>query len=166
MLKKEKNWYVIYTRPRWEKKIALVLQEKGIENYCPLNKVTKQWTDRKKTVLEPLFKGYIFVCADENNKWDIKNIDGIINYIYWLGKPAVVRESEIITIKKFLNEFKDVKVIDLNAVINDKVQIKQGVMMNYKGIVLEIMGNKAKVLITGMGIELAAFFETKNLEKI
>ena len=166
MLKKEKNWYVIYTRPRWEKKIALVLQEKGIENYCPLNKVTKQWTDRKKTVLEPLFKGYIFVCADENNKWDIKNIDGIINYIYWLGKPAVVREDEIITIKKFLNEFKDVKVIDLNAVINDKVQIKQGVMMNYKGIVLEIMGNKAKVLITGMGIELAAFFETKNLEKI
>ena len=166
MLKKEKNWYVIYTRPRWEKKIALVLQEKGIENYCPLNKVTKQWTDRKKTVLEPLFKGYIFVCADENNKWDVKNIDGIINYIYWLGKPAVVRESEIITIKKFLNEFKDVKVIDLNAVINDKVQIKQGVMMNYKGIVLEIMGNKAKVLITGMGIELAAFFETKNLEKI
>ena len=166
MLKKEKNWYVIYTRPRWEKKIALVLQEKGIENYCPLNKVTKQWTDRKKTVLEPLFKGYIFVCADENNKWDIKNIDGIINYIYWLGKPAVVRESEIVTIKKFLNEFKDVKVIDLNAVINDKVQIKQGVMMNYKGIVLEIMGNKAKVLITGMGIELAAFFETKNLEKI
>ena len=166
MLKKEKNWYVIYTRPRWEKKIALVLQEKGIENYCPLNKVTKQWTDRKKTVLEPLFKGYIFVCADENNKWDIKNIDGIINYIYWLGKPAVVREDEIITIKKFLNEFKDVKVIDLNAVINDEVQIKQGVMMNYKGIVLEIMGNKAKVLITGMGIELAAFFETKNLEKI
>ena len=166
MLKKEKNWYVIYTRPRWEKKIALVLQEKGIENYCPLNKVTKQWTDRKKTVLEPLFKGYIFVCADENNKWDIKNIDGIINYIYWLGKPAVVREDEIITIKKFLNEFKDVKVIDLNAVVNDKVQIKQGVMMNYKGIVLEIMGNKAKVLITGMGIELAAFFETKNLEKI
>ena len=166
MLKKEKNWYVIYTRPRWEKKIALVLQEKGIENYCPLNKVTKQWTDRKKTVLEPLFKGYIFVCADENNKWDIKNIDGIINYIYWLGKPAIVREDEIITIKKFLNEFKDVKVIDLNAVINDEVQIKQGVMMNYKGIVLEIMGNKAKVLITGMGIELAAFFETKNLEKI
>jgi len=166
MLKKEKNWYVVYTKPRWEKKIALVLQEKGIENYCPLNKVTKQWTDRKKVVLEPLFKGYIFICADENSKWDVKNIDGIINYIYWLGKPAVVRESEIITIKKFLNEFTDVKVTQKDAVASDAVQIKQGVMMNYKGIVLEVMGNKAKVLIDGMGIQLTAFFERKNLEKI
>ncbi|MCY7291689.1 MAG: UpxY family transcription antiterminator [Ferruginibacter sp.] len=166
MLKKEKNWYVVYTKPRWEKKIALVLQEKGIENYCPLNKVTKQWTDRKKVVLEPLFKGYIFICADENNKWDIKNIDGIINYIFWLGKPAVIRESEIITIKKFLNEFTDVKVTEQYAVATDEVQIKQGVMMNHKGIVLEIMGNKAKVLIKGMGIQLTAFFERKNLEKI
>jgi transcription antitermination factor NusG len=166
MAEKEKNWYVVYTRPRWEKKIASLLADKGIENYCPLNKVTKQWSDRKKVVLEPLFKGYIFIRPEETDKWNIKNIDGIINYIYWLGKPAVVRQSDINTIKKFLHEFDDVKVTEQNATTNDEVQIKQGVMMNYKGIVLQIIGNKAKVLINGMGLQLTAIFERKNLEKI
>ena len=53
----------MYTRPRWEKKIASLLDSRGIENYLPLNKILKQWSDRKKIVQEPLFKGYIFVNA-------------------------------------------------------------------------------------------------------
>ncbi len=57
--------------------------------------------------MEPLFKGYVFIATDENHKWDIKKIDGILNYVYWLGKPAVVKESEINTIRKFLAEFED-----------------------------------------------------------
>ena len=166
MEEKDKNWYVVYTRPRWEKKIASLLCEKGIENYCPLNKVTKQWSDRKKVVLEPLFKGYIFICIDEIKKWDIKNIDGIINYIYWLGKPAVVRESEINTIRKFLHEFEDIKVSELYGDTNDRVQIKQGILMNYKGIVMEVIGNNARVKIEGMGLQLTAIFERNNLEKV
>lgn len=162
----EKKWFVVYTKPRWEKKIANTLTEMGIENYCPLNKVSKQWTDRKKNILEPLFKGYLFVAPEETAKWDLKLVDGILNFVYWLGKPAVVRSEEIITIKKFLNEFKDVEVIDLNTVVNETVTIKQGVFMDYKGIVLEIVGNKAKVKIESMSMQLTATFEIKNLEKI
>src|SRR6187402_1930352 len=101
----EKKWYVVYTRPRWEKKVAYLLLAKGIEHYCPLNRVMKQWSDRKKVVLEPLFKGYIFVKLEEALKWDIKALDGIINFVYWLGKPALVKEDEINTIRKFLQEF-------------------------------------------------------------
>ena len=162
----EKNWYVAYTRPRWEKKIAAALTDKGIENYCPLNKVTRQWSDRKKVVLEPLFKGYIFVCPGDINKWDIKKTEGILNYVYWLGKPAVVRESEIETIRKFLQEFDDVEVTEAYAGKDDRVIIRQGIMMDYKGIIIEVNGNKARVRIESMGIQLTAVFERKNLMKI
>ena len=162
----EKNWYVVYTRPRWEKKIAGVLLDRGIEHYCPLNKVTRQWSDRKKTVLEPLFKGYIFVCPEVPAKWDIKKVEGILNYVYWLGKPAVVRASEIETIRKFLQEFDDVEVTEQYPVTDDKVMIKQGIMMDYKGIIMEVTGNKARVRIESMGIQLTAVFERKNLLKI
>ena len=51
----EKKWYAVYTRPKWEKKVAELLSRKRIENYCPLNKSIKQWSDRKKTIFEPLF---------------------------------------------------------------------------------------------------------------
>lgn len=158
------NWYVVYTRPRWEKKIAKVLDEKGVECYCPLNKVYRQWSDRKKAVYEPLFKGYVFLYVADGNKWDIKKVDGILNYVYWNGKPAIVRPEEIETIKKFLSEFSDVEVQNLQLEVNAPVKIKQGMLMNYHGIILEVMGNKAKVQIASMGIQLTAVFEKKNLE--
>ncbi len=160
------HWYAVYTRPRWEKKIAAVLEAKGIRHYCPLNKVNRQWSDRRKVVLEPLFKGYIFVYIDDRNKWDIRNIDGILNYVYWLGKPAVIRDSDIDTIKKFLQEFEEVKVVSTSISPNDKVLIKQGLLMDYEGIVIEVAGNTAKVKIRGLGVELNAIFKKENLQRL
>ena len=146
--------------------MASLLDDKGIEHYCPLNKVTRQWSDRKKVVLEPLFKGYVFVQVAEDKKWDLMNVNGIVNYLYWLGKPARIRDEEIDTIRKFLNEFDGVEVVEGLLPVNSTVRIKQGVLMNYHGLVLEIHGNKAKVKIESMGIQLSAVFEKKNLEMV
>lgn len=162
----EKTWYAVYTRPRWEKKVAALLLEAGIENYCPINKVTRQWSDRKKVVLEPVFKGYVFVRVEENKKWEVKNISGVLNFVYWLGKPAKIRDEEIDLIRKFLNEFNDVQVEAKGFVVNTKVRIKQGVLMNYKGIVVEVLGNRAVVKIDTLDLQLSAHFDKKNLELI
>lgn len=157
-------WHAVYTKPRWEKKVAALLEEKGIEYYCPLNKVVKQWSDRKKTVLEPLFKSYVFVKVAEDKKWDILATNGIINYVTWLGKPAKIKESEIATIRKFLKEFDSVEVVETNLEINASVKIKQGVLMNYRGIVMHLTGNRATVKIESMGMQLTTLIEKKNLE--
>lgn len=160
------KWYAVYTKPRWEKKVASLLAEKDIIHYCPLNKIVRQWSDRKKTVLEPLFKGYVFVQVEENKKWELMNINGIVNYVYWLGKPATIRESEIETIRKFLNEFESVDLEEGILPENSVVRVKQGVLMDYKGMVLEVMGNKARVRIESMGLQLSAIFEKHNLERV
>ena len=148
--------------------MASLLDIKNIEHYCPLNKVTKQWSDRKKVIEEPLFKGYIFVCIEENKKWDVSKTDGVLNFVYWLGKPAVVKDSDIKNIRKFLNEFDDVQLLHANSTINvnEKVIVKQGLLMNYKGIVIEVNGRIAKVKIDELGIILTATFEKQNLEII
>ena len=159
------NWYAVYTKPRWEKKVAKLLDEKGIENYCPLNKVVKQWSDRKKVVMEPIFKSYVFVRVEDKDKFELKNISGILNFVYWLGKPAIVRDQDIDTIRKFLNEFGEVTVSEIDQFkVNARVRVKQGIMMNYHGLLVEVMGNKAKVRIESMGIYLFAQFDKKNLE--
>jgi transcription antitermination factor NusG len=159
-------WYAVYTKPRWEKKVSSLLEAKGIEYYCPLNKVVKQWSDRKKTVLEPLFTSYVFVQVDENRKWELLKINGIVNYVHWLGKPAKIKESEIDTFRKFLNEFSAVDVVEEASAINSKVKIKHGVLMNYHGILLEVLGNRASVKIESMGLQLTAVFDKKNIEII
>lgn len=164
MKESEQNWYVINTLPRWEKKVAMLLSRAGYENYCPLNKVQKQWSDRKKIVDEPLFKGYVFVKTYDKTKFELLNFKGIINFVFYLGKPGVVREAEIETIKKFLFEFENVSVENNGLMPSDEVIINQGVLMNYKGIVMEVCGRLAKVQIEGLGCILIATFSQKHLD--
>ena len=162
-MNENKKWYAVYTRPRWEKKVSSLLDAKGINFYCPLHKVQRQWSDRKKVLMEPLFKGYVFVQVEEQHKWDLKLVDGVLNYVYWLGRPAVIKDSEIDTIKRFLQEFDDIEVINPALEVNDSVMVKAGVMMNYRGIIVEVRGNKARVSIDSMGLVMSAVFEKKNL---
>lgn len=167
MKPKEKHWYALYTKPRWEKKIAGILTEMGIENYCPLNRVEKQWTDRRKVILEPLFRSYVFVKVTDKEKWALKEVNGVLNFVYWLGKPAVIREDEINTIRKFLKEFHNVQVEEIPELkLNKRVRVKQGVMMDYQGMLIELSGSRAKVRIESMGFLLNANFDQKDLELI
>lgn len=159
-------WHAVYTKPRWEKKVAALLEAKGITYYCPLNKVIKQWSDRKKTVMEPLFKSYVFIQVEENKKWELLKIPGILSYVTWLGKPAKIKNSEIETIRKFLKEFIAVEVVDLNLAVNGTVKVKQGALMDYQGILLHISGNRASVRIQSMGVELTTIIDKKNLEMV
>ena len=58
---KEVFWYAVYTRPNQEKKVTDQLSKKGVVVYCPLQKVIRQWSDRKKVLEIPAFRGYVFV---------------------------------------------------------------------------------------------------------
>jgi hypothetical protein len=42
------SWFVIYTRPQQEKKVAAGLTKIGVEAYCPIVTEVRQWSDRKK----------------------------------------------------------------------------------------------------------------------
>ena len=83
------------------------MTSRGLESYCPLNKVRKQWSDRIKLVEEPLFKSYVFVHVPEEDQTRVRMVDGVLNYVYWQGKPAVIKEKEIEDIRRFLNEYQD-----------------------------------------------------------
>src|SRR5881275_1384437 len=102
------RWYAIYTRPRWEKKVNTLLSEKKVESYCPLNKVRRRWSDRMKTIEEPLFKSYVFVRVSDAARTEVRMTDGVINFVYWNGKPAVIKDKEISIIKRFLDDHENV----------------------------------------------------------
>jgi len=160
------SWYAVYTRPRWEKKVAALLAKKQIEHYCPLNKVLKQWSDRKKLVEEPLFSSYVFVRIADADKWRIKEIDGILNYVYWLGKPAQIPNHEIETIKRFLNEHESVQLKPLNLKANDQVRIVSGPFMNQQATVQSVKGKHVQVEIPSLNIALTATVRLADIELV
>jgi transcription antitermination factor NusG len=161
-----KKWYAVYTRARWEKKVAEILTRRKIENYCPINKVTRQWSDRIKIVHEPLFTSYVFVRIPENDLAPLKQTDGVINLVYWLGKPALIRDSEIDTIKRFLNEHTNVKLEKTSVNVNDTVRILGGPLMEKEGHVLSIKNKTVKVVLPSLGYLMVAEVETTNVEVI
>lgn len=159
-----KNWYVVYTKPRWEKKVARQLEQKGIEHYCPLTRVQRQWSDRKKIILEPLFSAYVFVRLEETEQTPVKQTDGVMNFVYWLKKPAVIRDEEIDTIKRFLNEYQTVKLEKSVVNVNDQVRVISGPLMERQGNVLEIRNKTVKVSLPTLGYTIVAEIEKTNIE--
>src|SRR5689334_11827491 len=110
----KKNWYAVYTKPRCEKKVSALLSKKKIENYLPLNRVSTPG-DRRKVNLEPLFPSYVFVNITELEMATIRQNSDVINFVYWLGRPAVIKDVEVESIQHFLNEHSDV-VLEKTAV--------------------------------------------------
>lgn len=162
----EKQWYAVYTRSRWEKKVSNLLNKKRIENFCPLNTVVRQWADRKKTVYEPLFTCYVFVYISEQEQLSIKQTDGILNFVHWLGKPAIIKTEEIDEVKRFLNEHENVKLEKIDVNMNDKVRITAGPLMQREGDVVQISNNTVKVHLPSLGYAIVAEIKKGDLEII
>ena len=158
-----KKWFAVYTRPRWEKKVHKLLEEKGIESYCPLNKVHRKWSDRIKIVDEPLFKSYVFVKVNEEDKTAVRMTQGVVNFIYWLGKPAIIKEKEIETIKKFLNDHHDVEVRPIDIKAGKKVMVQSGILMGKEGTVKKVMHKKVEVVIESIGFVLSAYIDKSKI---
>jgi transcription antitermination factor NusG len=162
----KKKWFAIYTRHRWEKKVFLLLQQKGIETYCPLNRTQRKWSDRLKVVEEPLFKSYVFVRVSEDEKTPVRMTSGVVNFVYWLGKPAMVKDREIETIKKFLNEHDNIVVEQINLAPKSKVQINSGPFMDKEATVLQVSRNRVRVVIDSIGFALIANIERSKVSAI
>ncbi|HSZ84469.1 MAG TPA: UpxY family transcription antiterminator [Puia sp.] len=162
-MSKEKKWYAVYTKPRWEKKVHKLFDEKGVENYCPLNKVRKKWSDRIKVVEEPLFKSYIFVQVSEDEKTKVRMTNGVVNFVYWQGKPAVVKEKEINIIKKFLNEYENVIAQPISLRSDMKIKIQQGMFMDNEATITKVLNNKVQVIIESIGYSLVAVIDKSNI---
>ena len=162
-MESKKIWYVVYTKPRWEKKVHATMTTRGLESYCPLNKVRKQWSDRIKLVEEPLFKSYVFVHVTEEDQGRIRMVDGVLNYVYWQGKPAVVKDKEIDNIRRFLNEYEDVQLRALDFQPQDKVLIRSGILMDKEAMIQRVLHQTVEVVIESLGYKLVAQIDKSNL---
>jgi len=158
------KWYAVYTRARWEKKVADLLSKSGVENYCPLNKVVRQWSDRKKVVEEPLFTSYVFVRIEAKQHALLRQTDGVVNFVYWLGKPAVIRDGEIELIKRFLNEHINVRLEQTRVSVDDRIRILNGPFMEMEARVIAVNNRTVKAILPSLGYTMTA--EKENVEVI
>ena len=131
------NWYALYTRPRFEKKVDEELRSKGIETYLPLRKVLRQWSDRKKWVEEPLFRSYVFVHIRPTERIRSLRVNGVVRMVGFGGKPSIIPDDQIEAVRRFLDEGYKVEPTDY-LIRGDLVEITHGPLMGIRGRLVEI----------------------------
>jgi transcription antitermination factor NusG len=105
----------------------------------------------------------VFVQVKEDEQTKVRMISGVLNFVYWNGKPAVIKEDEIETIRKFLNEYVDVEAKPIGLHADQQVTVKRGLLMNSKGRIKRLMNNKVEVIIESLGYTLVASLEKSNI---
>ena len=152
----DKSWYVITVKNNQQKKIVRQLTEIGIEAFCPFKKEIRQWSDRKKTVEVPILMNYIFVRLPEEERNNVFSIPGIIKYLFWLGKPAIARGSEIETMKKWINdeEISSFKIKTIQP--GRKVKIENGPLKDKNATVQQVRKSELKLILQDLGIIVIA----------
>ena len=148
------NWYAIYTKSRCEKKVHTTLLQKGIESYCPTTIVKKQWTDRVKKIKQPLFTSYLFVKITIDQQQQIRETAGVVNFVYWLGKPAQIKAVEIEAIKNFIEKNKIIFVEKLSYAAGQFIDIEEGVFKGQKAIINKIFKNKIELILPALQLKL------------
>lgn len=143
-------WFVIYTKSRNEKKVADELLKLGIEAYCPMVTKIRVWSDRKKRVSVPLINSYVFVHLEDSKRNDVFEVNGVVRYIYWLQKPAIIRDEEIAILKDSLkNTFENFELQDYKK--GDVVSLSQGPFVGQNAIVQSISNNTIVVTLENLG---------------
>jgi transcription antitermination factor NusG len=131
-----KAWFALYTKSRSEFKAAEQLQAIGIQYYLPVVAKWKKWSDRKKKIIEPILKGYIFILADERERKLSLEPSSVVRCVFDNGRPAKIPEWQIENLKKMLSKESDFLIQD-GLIPGVKVKIREGPFEGIIGVVHE-----------------------------
>ncbi|HHP7240583.1 MAG TPA: transcription termination/antitermination protein NusG [Cyclobacteriaceae bacterium] len=157
------KWHAVYTKPRSEKKVAERLIANGYHAYCPLIKTMRQWSDRKKKVYLPMLPSYVLINVKEKQRADILKDPGVLNFVFWQGKPAIIREEEINYLQKIEDKGRDIKIDHHDLIQGSEMSIQEGPFKGLTGIVDKFDNQKVYLNIQSLGLRISFKFNEDSL---
>ncbi len=159
----QKNWYVLYTKADCEKKVALQLSKKKIDNFCPLVLTKAHFLRRTKIQSKPLFRSHVFVYISEKEMEIVKQVSGVINFLFWKGTPAVIFHEEVLTIKEFCNDYDEIEATKIAVDIKDSARIIDGPVYSTDGKILAVKNRTVKAYLPSLGYILVARLKDETI---
>ena len=158
------KWFVLYTKPNFEKKIYASLLQRGFICFLPLKKTSRNWSDRKKIIEMPLFPNYLFVYTTLRDRFKVLEVTSAASYVNYNGAPATISDKDLVTVKKMMS---DPSVIIEDYLNGDPVEIVDGPFNGLTGIVFEKKGKfRFGVELKSINKSLSAEFNIVSLKKI
>ncbi|QEQ56538.1 UpxY family transcription antiterminator [Chlorobium phaeovibrioides] len=141
------HWYAVYVRSRYEKKVHQWLEEKELTSFLPLLETMRQWSDRKKKVYEPLFRGYVFVNIDMKHEHiKVLETEGVVKFIGIGRNPSVISERDIEWLRTLVREPDALHQTVSTMPVGRKVRVLAGPFKDLEGIVVK-QGREDRMII-------------------
>ena len=160
----QKNWHAVYTKPQSEKKVAALLRKKKLEVFAPMVYVKVNTFLGHKFIFEPLFKSIVFVKVGQEGINVLRQTTGVINLLYWLGKPAIIAEPEIVAIKAFVDNYKKIKLMPSLVNANEETsQEFNGSTYSIDGRLYAVKNKQIKINLPSLGYSLVAELDEESI---
>jgi len=160
-----RQWMVIYTRSKYEKKVYQSFTDRGITSFCPLVKATKKWADRNKVIEVPLFPSYLFVHLTSSELSAIRQTPGVVNYVSHCGKPATITNNEIERVKQIVGNYTNVEAVSLKQLnIGDKVTINDGPLTDCNGEIIKVQGKSVLLIVNSLDCALLVKVKPEQID--
>jgi transcription antitermination factor NusG len=151
-----RKWHAVYTRPNCEKKVASQLSKKKIIHYFPVNTVQREYKNKSQSVSEPLFTSMVFVYVNAIEQLEVSQASGVISFIYWLDRPAVIHDDEIDEIRKMLADFSGIQLSKTTVNTSGQVKVSIDALKIREGNVMEVGTTSVQVTLPSLGYILEA----------
>ena len=131
----EGRWFVLYTCPRHEKRVAAQIEQRSFSCFLPLYRSVRRWKDRRKELELALFPGYVFVRMSLENKLQVLELPGVVRFVCFNGEPAVLSADEIEALQRRLT---GALQIEPHPYLRRgrRVRVRSGAMQGLEGIVV------------------------------
>jgi len=129
-------WFAVRTRSKHEKVAAAVLENKGFEQYLPVYRSRRRWSDRVVESDRPLFPGYLFCRFDPKKRLPILTTPSVVSIVGFCNEPAPIPESEIEAVQAILRSGLATEPCQFLRE-GQPVRVKYGALEGLEGILLK-----------------------------
>lgn len=161
------RWYVLCTKLNHEKQAEQNLRRRGVECFLPLFQEQRTIRRRVKTVIAPLFPGYLFVRINLSEHYRaVSYARGVRKIVEFGGTPVEVDIAMIDVIKNRMAN-SQVYILEKPKELSNGqlVQIKDGLFVGLEAVFMrEMPGHqRAVVLLRTLALQARIVLEINQL---
>jgi transcriptional antiterminator RfaH len=156
------NWYIAYTKPRWEKKVELRLQQMGFITFLPLQNVVKRYTDRTINKQEILLKGYIFIKLLPEQIALAKFANGLLNFVHFEKKAAIISIKEIEALQLYVHNADSEHIEITKLEVGNTIALQSIGFKNMQGKIVKKFKNKIEIYIEQLKYKITITLRTNE----
>jgi transcriptional antiterminator RfaH len=161
-----RQWYALHTKPRKERQVNALLQERGIETYLPTVRRKARRRDRPDRVV--YFPCYLFARIDfrVTPRSSIDWMPGIRRIIRSGDKPAVVADEIVDTVRRRLEGIEEIGYSNLRQ--GDRVRITSGPLRDLEAVFDQPLSSaeRVRILLDVMGRMMPAEIDRSDIVRL